>query len=77
MHMHDFMMSMLHMYKLWFRYHYYDIASYIIVMIIIMKLLQKYVVLMFSILILCIKWMNEINSALDYMFSNYKTEQFV
>ena len=46
-------------------------------MIIIMKLLSKFVVLMLSILTLCIKCMNKINSASDYMFSNYKTEQFI
>ena len=46
--MHDFMMDMLYMHKLWFRYHYYDITSYIIVMIIIMKLLLNMLYLGFQ-----------------------------
>ena len=60
--MHDFMMSMLYMHKLWFRYH---------------EIALEYAVLRLSILTLYIKCMNKINSASDYMFSNYKTEQFV
>ena len=46
--MHDFMMDMFYMNKLWFRYHYYDITSYIFVMIIIMKLLSNMLYLGFQ-----------------------------
>ena len=74
--MHNFMMR-LYMHMLCFRYHSFDITSYILIMIIIMKFALEFAILMLLILTLCIKCTSKIHSASDCMFSNYKAKQFV
>ena len=58
-------LSLLWYYKLYYCHnYYYEIAL-------------EYAVFRLLILTSCIKYMNKINSASNYMFSNYKTKQVV